>query len=306
MVNIFKFLLILFFTVNTAFANMRAPWVINRYPSYSITKTNGELSVLSEDLIFNCDRVYEGDGDLSKILEKKCNVEAVYKIESNVAVKLNFEFVLPSEKNIWASINHSNEEMVQAKKIKLSDLEKEGYRLSDLCRFCEAEVNSLYTATFSGNLNIGENEIRVKYEQPLSATEVSYGYFKKSKWSNGFSYELWPLKEWKFDSNFKIKIKFTTEVGGVFSRFFSDKIAADCRGLDLRFKKSPTPFKKETDANGFNEYYNYNQNSNPYYLFKNSKTYYEKDKLIYELTLTDKFPDRLQCFFGNEKYSTEK
>lgn len=297
-----KLLLLFIFTSSTLLANMRSPWVINRYPSYSLTKTNTELKVLKEDLNFYCDRVYEGDPNYESLLDKKCKVEVAYTIQSNKDAKLYFEFILPSEKDVFVSINNENENIAQTKAILVSDTEKEGYRLSDLCRFCEKTINSLYSASFSGKMTTGENIIKLRYDQPLAVSEISYGYFKSSKWSNSFSYELWPLKEWKLDPNFKITIKFSTEVGGYFERFYSEKISADCRGIDLRFSKIPSdPFKKEIGSNGFKEYYEYNQNLNPMYLLKDSKTSYEKNRLVYELSFTDKFPDRLQCFFGKEK-----
>lgn len=61
------------------------------------------------------------------------------------------------------------------------------------------------------------------YEQPLSVSEISHGYFQSSKWSNSFAYELWPLREWKLDSKFEMNIKFTTEVGNAWSRFWGKR-----------------------------------------------------------------------------------
>lgn len=67
--------------------------------------------------------------------------------------------------------------------------------------------------------------------------------------------------------------------------------------------KSPSAtFKSQSGENGFKAYYEYNQNLNPNYILSSgSKTYYESDNLVYELSLKEKFPDRLSCFFGQER-----
>jgi hypothetical protein len=213
------------------------------------------------------------------------------------------EFILPSEKTVSVSVNDSSPEKVNPIFLKVSDLEKEGYRLSDLCKFCNETINKLYTVSFNSKFKMGVNIIRVEYEQPLAISESSYGYFRTSKWINGFAYDLWPLREWKLDPKFEMNVKFTTEAGNAWNRFFSQKLVAECRGMDLRFITRPgTPFKKEIGANGSNEYYKYNQNLHPFYnLNDSSKTYYENDKLIYELNLKEKFPDRLNCYFGHDR-----
>lgn len=293
----------LVFSTNGVFANLRAPWVVNRYPSYSIASSNSSLIVLKETLDFKCDPIYEGDGNLSRIIEKNCKVEAIYFIESAADSSYPLEFILPSDKNVITSVNEMDSQTTKPLELTISDIEKEGYRLSDLCNFCEEKMNKLYNAKFTAKFVKGSNKIRVQYEQPLAITEISHGYFQSSKWSNSFSYELWPLKGWKLDPGFEMKIKFTTKVGGAVSRFFGKKVNAECRGIDLRFVKYPSPtFKNQSGENGFKNFYEYNQNLNPYYTFtSDSKTYYETDNLIYELSLTDKFPDRLTCFYGHER-----
>jgi hypothetical protein len=303
---LYKKIFFLFFFIlstNAIFANLRAPWVVNRYPSYSLASSNPTLVVLKENLEFNCDPIYEGEGNLSRIVEKNCKVEAVYFIQSAADVSYPLEFILPSGKNVITTVNDLEPQTTKPTEITISDLEKEGYRLSDLCKFCEERINKLYTATFTAKFALGSNKIRVQYEQPLAITEVSHGYFQSSKWSNAFSYELWPLRDWKLDPKFEMKIKFTTKVGGAFSRLFGNKVKAECRGLDLRFVKTPSPtFKKQSGENGFKNFYEYNQNLNPYYIFTTeSKTYYESENLIYELSLKDKFPDRLACYYGHDK-----
>ncbi len=304
--NIFNcnllFVICLLFSANAVFANLRAPWVVNRYPSYALSNPNTQLVVLKENLEFNCNKPYAGDGNLTKIMGQSCKVEVVYFIQSTADASYTLEFILPSDKLISTSVNDLHAEDSKPNLLNISDLEKEGYRLSDLCAFCETAINKLYTASFKAKFISGLNTIRIKYEQPLSVTEISHGYFQSSKWSNAFAYELWPLREWKLDSKFEMNIKFTTQVGSTWSRFFNTKITAECRGLELRFVKSPgSPFKKQMGSNGFDDYYKYNQNLNPNYTFTNGKTYYDKDNLVYELSLKENFPDRLSCYFGHER-----
>lgn len=298
---LFSFCLLAF--LNPVFANLRAPWSISRYPSYSLPFVSSQLIVLKEDLVFICDKTFEGDGDLSKIKEQSCNVEATYFIQSNTNVAHTLEFVLPSEKPVSIFVNDSSIENTNSKVLQLTDIEKEGYRLSDLCRYCDENINQLYTVPFSAKFQTGSNTIRVTYKQPLSTSEIGYGYFQSSKWMHSFGYELWPLKEWKLDANFEMKIKFTTEVGGVWDRLVKRKIVAACNGIDLRFKAKPNlPLKKSLGANGYDEFYTYNQNLNPKYnLSEFSKMSTENNRLVYELTLKEIFPDRLNCYFGHEK-----
>lgn len=297
------FLILLFFAMSPAFANLRAPWSINRYPAYSIPKVNELLVVLKEELVFHCDKVYKGDGDLSQLKEKKCQVEVVYFIQSNKNVTHTIDFVLPSEEPVSIYFNNSLLENTPSNIISLSDLEKEGYRLSDLCRYCNETINQLYSVPFISKFQTGINTIRIIYKQPLSASEFSYGYFQSSKWIHGFAYELWPLKGWKLDKDFQLKVKFTTEVGGFFQRMFNRKVLISCNGLDLRYSKNPNiPSKKNIESEKYDDFYKYNQNLNPQYnLTNSSKSYIENNKLVYELNLKEMFPDRLNCYFGDEK-----
>ena len=297
------FLFCLFVFYNPIFANLRAPWSVSRYPSYSLPFVSSQLLVLKEDLVFTCDKTFEGDGNISKIKEQSCDVEVTYFIQSNTNVAHTLEFVLTSEKPVSIFVNDSSIENTNSKVLQLTDIEKEGYRLSDLCRYCDEKINQLYTVPFVAKFQAGSNTIRVVYKQPLSISEIGYGYFQSSKWMHSFAYELWPLKDWKLDKNFEMKIKFTTEVGGVWDKLVKRKIVAGCNGIDLRFKTKPNlPLKKSLGANGYDEFYTYNQNLNPKYnLAEFSKVRTENDRLIYEINLKETFPDRLNCYFGHEK-----
>jgi hypothetical protein len=300
--RIFKIILTIGIFISTTYiwSNMRAPWMINRYPSYTIISKNKSLIVLKEDLNFNCDSLYEGKGELKKILEKKCDVTAVYWINSENEETYSFEFVLPSRKIVSVDINEDLSEKISPKPFNISDLEREGYRLSNLCQFCESEVNHLFTIQFNSKIHVGTNRIQVKYEQPLSISESSYGYFTSSKWFNGFDYELWPLHEWNIDPKFELKIKFTTEVGNAWTRFINKSLDVGCIGLDLAFDKYPgVPFQKEMGSNGVETYYKFSSDRSIKYN-NISKIHYEKNNLVYELVLDRKFPDRLNCYFGKE------
>ena len=71
------FLFCLFVFYNPIFANLRAPWSVSRYPSYSLPFVSSQLLVLKEDLVFTCDKTFEGDGNISKIKEQSCDVEVL-------------------------------------------------------------------------------------------------------------------------------------------------------------------------------------------------------------------------------------
>lgn len=79
---------------------------------------------MKENLVFKCDRAYEGDGNLSRIIEKNCKVEAIYFIQSTADASYALEFVLPSDRIVTTSVNDAPIETTLPNLLNVSDLEK--------------------------------------------------------------------------------------------------------------------------------------------------------------------------------------
>lgn len=70
----------------------------------------------------------------------------------------------------------------------------------------DAQQLPLYQAVFSGNIRTGMNILNIKYRQPLTILERSYGYFTDSRSIEQFTYQLGPLKEWALADNFSLQV----------------------------------------------------------------------------------------------------
>jgi hypothetical protein len=57
-----------------------------------------------------------------------------------------------------------------------------------------------------GVVRRGENALTVEYTQPLGEAESSFGYFTQGEMIKQWSYELWPLREWKREPGMKIAV----------------------------------------------------------------------------------------------------
>lgn len=216
-------------------ANLRAPWQVSRFPSFSMLPVQG-LEVLSEDLAFECGSLYKGDPDEGKLLASSCKVTALYKVRAAAGVSAQFEFISQSDKSFSAAVN-GKPEQVQTSQFKAGEL-AEAYEAR--CRHCSGAESALTRARFLGALKPGENTILVAYMQPLTSNEISYGYFQESRWSQGFGYELWPLKEWKRAKDFRLRLRISMPKPGLFSRMWS-AVAWTCSGIDYE-KRPGMPF----------------------------------------------------------------
>lgn len=179
------------FLAGSAFANIRAPEVVQQIPSTAPFPADASLGlvVLGEDLTFKCGA-------------QVCDVEARYRIQSHAAVGVTLSFVMPLPAPLrfrvgsTDAIGHTVEAPAGA--LRDDDLENrlEGYR--------QLEHLPKYQATFVAPLAAGENMVTVAYRQPLGRRERGHSYLSKGRFTEFFRYELWPLSEWRHAPGFHL------------------------------------------------------------------------------------------------------
>ncbi|UYZ84654.1 hypothetical protein MTZ49_03560 [Entomomonas sp. E2T0] len=249
-------MIILLFTTY-AMANMRAA-MRNWQPPSSVLKApqvdsaNMEnnslpnLEVLQETLKINCDHY-------------QCQVNAAYHVNTKEKEALKFEFILPIDTKVTATIN--------------TVAVTTNVTMDNTYRFQEDEISSMsrfensfqvYKADFSGTLQKGDNIIEVNYIQPLSILEADYGYFISSRFVENFIYILAPLKEWKLADNFVLNVEVST-------------------------------VKKRPDRNPWSLFKSRAINCS----LTNGKTTKENGKVVYRNKLTKEFPNNLICTMGD-------
>lgn len=313
-----KITLIFILLIGTAaYANLRAPRSLFRLPSYAMSKSGNELVVKKESLDFLCPESSSPDiKDSTKNTD--CKVTAVYEVESEKSLNYSFEFISPSGEETQAKVNSEGVSSVKPEPLVIKivefpyneeqNIKNEDsviYRFSQYCRGsgCQSDQNKLYRVVFPGKLEKGLNTIKVEYKQPVGANEEKYGYVTTSKWSNQISYELWPLKEWKFDKDFSIAVKFSTINGGFFKRLFSDNVGISCIGANHHFKTYPYSIlkKKYTVAevgDGIKRDKDGDEIYSADFIDKISTVNQVDDRLVYEVSFKSSFPDRLICSYG--------
>lgn len=212
----------------------RAVAYISPFPSFAIVSKAAGLIVTGETLVFECGHLYEGEPDAGRLQNSFCRVSAEYRVTSVQAVDAGFEFIGPSEDAVGIEINGKPAES-KSSRLQLSRDDAARIGIHPACRHCAVpdDENSqpLFSVLFSGALIPGANVIRVTYKQPLASDEISYGYFQISLWAQGFSYELWPLREWKLDPAFKMKIEIRSARAGFFARLAGNQKEWQCRGM---------------------------------------------------------------------------
>ncbi|MBI3396192.1 MAG: hypothetical protein HY042_10190, partial [Spirochaetia bacterium] len=232
-----------------ALANLRAPWHISPYPSFAIIAKAANLTVLGETLEFACDSLYLGDANAAKLQSAACRVTAVYHVRSEGALDAGLEFIGPSAAGISMNVN-GKPAVPNVVRLTFTRDEAMRFGVFHACRFCPHTGNAdepeqpLYSIKFNGAFQAGANTIVVKYTQPLALDEISYGYFQTSKWAQGFTYELWPLREWKLDPGFQLKLSISTPRPGFFKRLTSKTPLWECQGYFMSGKLTlPLPGK---------------------------------------------------------------
>lgn len=181
------------------YANMRAP-VHVEHGSSELRGMPAELRVLGETLEFQCPEAYKGKPDFAAFAARTCRVRVLYRISATSATQVKLAFVFAGKGDVtWKHAGKVTSS--QAAALKSTD--------KKVCRYCPEDMKNILAAEQIVEIVPGNNEIEVSYEQALSYDESGHSYFSAGNWSQGFSYELWPLAEWQWASDMYAEVKFS-------------------------------------------------------------------------------------------------
>jgi len=193
---------LLCFPLTLATANIRAPVLVPQYETKIVSPQAEGITVLREELNFDCPELFQGNSEYATMLSMTCGANIRYFIKNIKAQRLLLRFVFSGGGDVAWKIDESSQV------IKKSDHEAGAKQLN--CRWCDSKEIKLFQSEHSFLIPEGEHQIQIQYQQKLSFLEVEYGYSKKSQWSQSFTYETWPLKEWKIDHKFTLRLTIKT------------------------------------------------------------------------------------------------
>lgn len=178
---------LLFFLISAAYANLRAPIRIDRESSQLIA-TAAKARIVSEKLEFDCPEAYTGKSNYARFQDRVCQARIRYRIVSP-GERLKLQFVFSGgDKVLWRIADKTTESHARSMKADAKTV----------CRFCPDEMKVVQLAEQTFDFPEGESELEIRYAQALTYTESGQSYFSDSKWSQGFTYELWPIAEWQW------------------------------------------------------------------------------------------------------------
>ena len=254
---------------NVAHANLRAPLLVRAPPSSTPLKSEGRFTVLGEVLQFDCS-------------EHECLVEAHYRIRSADAVSARMTFVMPSNALAEKATAHLGGQALAFRATPLTDAQRAGLRRTEaeagfgewVGRDTSASEKfelQLAQGEFDVPFESGENDVSIRYVQPLGMQEHDHGYFKKGRFLKTFRYELWPLNEWVLDGHFTIELRVTAPrlPPGYFQRTLGTVASISCGPPERGLPESIGVAQRG-------------------------------DRMAYEVTLGPKFPSHLFCSIGDE------
>jgi|GEM_PF-4391988 len=180
-------------------ANMRAPVHI-QHGSSELRGMPADLRVLNEVLEFHCPESYKGKPDMNAFAARTCNVRVVYRISASATTQMKLAFVYAGKGDVQWKVGGK---VFRTSPILQKETDKK------VCTYCPDEMKRLNSAEQTVELVSGSNEIEVSYEQALSYDESGHSYFSDGRWSQGFTYELWPIAEWQWAPDFSAELKFS-------------------------------------------------------------------------------------------------
>ncbi len=252
-----------------AFANLRGPIEFFQPPSSALYKPQSDLTVLKESLFFLCS-------------QNECEVSAVYEIAAKTAKELTLEFILPTNEQISVHVGAAPVavQTVPSQPVDIREKDVLPGRFRD---------KILYRASFKAAVHAGVNKINVTYQQPLSAEERDYGYFKDGRFVNYFQYELWPLKDWLLAASFQIDltVKMKREKPNWWKRFFGKVRSLKCHAVILEECHFDDGQFQGTVLCQVNSYFR-------------DKPRQQGDYLVFSTRWGRDFPERLICEMGDK------
>jgi hypothetical protein len=153
-------------------------------PSSALQGGSPEVTVLGEELRFVC-------GPAS------CRVAARYRIRAARAQRLQLEFILPTSGKV--TVRHGARAFEVAAR-------QAGEVPEAMQTMWFSPLPPLFKALFEVDFSLGDNELTVEYAQPLGEREIGHSYFSDGEMVKRWTYELWPLGEWRREKAMEIHI----------------------------------------------------------------------------------------------------
>lgn len=195
---------------------------------------------------------------------RSCQVTATYAVDSDAPLSAELVFVLPVDTAVVARLAGTS---MPASVTRLDGPPPSFTKRLDLRReymLPDAQpLPPLYQAVAPISFGRGNSQISFSYDQPLGALETGHSYFHEGRFVPRLFYVLWPLREWKRAPGFTIalRIEMDREPPGWWKRTFGSPPEVYChalRGEQIQVGR----------------------------------------QLVYTATLTEDFPDYLQCSVG--------
>lgn len=194
-----KVFFILAATASFAWANLRAPVHIERAGS-ALKAETAALKILGETLEFHCPQSHTGKMDFELFATRACDARVRYRILAEKTEQVKLTFVFSGSGNvIWRQ--GTKIQTVASRSMKIDDRKT--------CLFCPDSMKTSQIAEQAITFEKGESELEISYRQALSYDERGHGYFSDGKWTQGFTYELWPIAEWQWAESVTAEIKFS-------------------------------------------------------------------------------------------------
>lgn len=182
-----------------AYANMRAPVHIDRGNTGLKAENVGYLKILGETLEFQCPESYTGKPNFELFAGRACDARVRYKISAEKAERVKLQFIFSGSGNVnWRL------------KDKVATTSPQELKITDqrVCSFCPDSMKNLLSAEGVFDFEKGENVLEISYRQALGYDERGHSYFSDGTWTQGFTYELWPIAEWQWGDNVTAELKF--------------------------------------------------------------------------------------------------
>ncbi len=177
--------------------NLRAPVRIDRAGS-ELRAEKAALKVLGETLEFHCPEAHTGKMNFDLFAARACDARVRYKIFAAADEKVKLSFVFSGSGNV--SFRYREKLFTAAPQTRKIDDRK-------LCSFCPDAMKNLQIAEQILEFEKGEGELEIQYRQALSYDERGHSYFSNGNWTQGFTYELWPIAEWQWADNITASVQ---------------------------------------------------------------------------------------------------
>jgi len=205
-------------------ANLRAPIRIERGHTRLMAKP-ARVKVLGERLEFRCPASHTGKPDYRYFAESFCQATVTYLIEPQGDANVALAFVYAGGEQVeWMA--------GAAKVVSRSRALKKSDTLN--CSFCPDDLRMQRVAEAELLLSKASREITVTYQQALDYDENGHGYFSDGIWTQGFTYELWPLAEWQWQQQVAaaLRISIAARPGFLGIGYKKDRLSCAVRSGD--------------------------------------------------------------------------